>query len=163
MSFLSFLGHKNNFTHCPAVTETARFPNPAHCNKSVHFLSLSLWFSFFFPSSSLHNSAYNRGIHFLLWFSFFFLYTIQLVIEIYAFFSDFLFSLNAGSILSILLSLRLQLGILEQEYFLYFWVELDKFHHYQMRLIFPFKNYQRFGFRSCLFKLKITTDSRVNL
>ncbi|CAE1248564.1 RAPTOR [Acanthosepion pharaonis] len=35
-------------------------------------LSSSLWFSSFFPSFSLHNSAYNRGIHFLLWFSFFF-------------------------------------------------------------------------------------------
>ncbi|CAE1252013.1 unnamed protein product [Acanthosepion pharaonis] len=49
-------------------------------------LSSSLWFSSFFPSSSLYNSAYNRGIHFLLWFSFFFLYTIQLVTEVYTFF-----------------------------------------------------------------------------
>ncbi|CAE1229187.1 unnamed protein product [Acanthosepion pharaonis] len=48
-------------------------------------LSSSLWFSSFFPSS-LHNSVYNRGIHFPLWFSFFFLYTIQLVTEVYTFF-----------------------------------------------------------------------------
>ncbi|CAE1225056.1 unnamed protein product [Acanthosepion pharaonis] len=60
-------------------------------------LSSSLWFSSFFPSS-LHNSAYNRGIHFLPLFGypFSFLYTIQLVTEIYAFFSSFPFSLNAG-------------------------------------------------------------------
>ncbi|CAE1155916.1 unnamed protein product [Acanthosepion pharaonis] len=49
-------------------------------------LSSSLWFSYFFPSSSLHNLAYKRDIHFLLWFSFFFLYIIQLVTEIYTFF-----------------------------------------------------------------------------
>ncbi|CAE1297195.1 Tubby-related protein 4 [Acanthosepion pharaonis] len=56
-------------------------------------LSSSLWFSSFFPSPSLPNSAYNRGIHFLLWFSFFFLYTIRLVTEVYTFFlSGYLFS-----------------------------------------------------------------------
>ncbi|CAE1306901.1 unnamed protein product [Acanthosepion pharaonis] len=102
------------------------------------FLSLV----FFFFSSSLHNSTCNRDIHFLplsgFLFSFFLLlYTIQLITEINTFFlSGFLFSSNAGCILSVQISLRLQFGVIEQKYLLlYFlsgvaWDESDKFHHY---------------------------------
>ncbi|CAE1146539.1 unnamed protein product [Acanthosepion pharaonis] len=128
---------------------TAQFSNPTHCNRDIHFLPLLGFLLSFFLS--------------------FFLYTIQLVTEIYTFFlSGFPFSLNAGCILSVPISLRLQFEVIEQEYlFLYFlsgvaWDESDKFHHYQMSLIFPFINYQRLDFRSCSFKVKTATDSQVN-
>ncbi|CAE1314744.1 unnamed protein product [Acanthosepion pharaonis] len=77
-----FSRHKHNFTHCPAVTEVYTFfltlfrlfLSFLFFYRQLGFqpdllqqectLSSSLWFSFFFPSS-LHNSAYNRGIHFV--------------------------------------------------------------------------------------------------
>ncbi|CAE1309023.1 unnamed protein product [Acanthosepion pharaonis] len=189
----------NIYLHPPVSVHLSRFrfPNPTHCNRDVHFLPLfgfllsfllllytiqlitevytffsgflflslhnstcnrgiyflPLWISVFF---SLHNSTCNRDICFLLWFPFFFKRRLN----------PQRITFSASSICTHLQTL--QFGILEQEYFLYFlsgvaWVELDKFHHIQMRLMFPFINYQRFGFRSCLFQVKIVTDSRFHI
>ncbi|CAE1302277.1 E7.6.2.1 [Acanthosepion pharaonis] len=99
-------------------------------------LSSSLWFSSFFPSSSLHNSAYNRGVHFLLWFSFFFLYTIQLITEVYAFFSGFPFS------------------------FLYTIQFVTEVYPFFLSLDILFLFFTQFNL-SCFFQVKIATDSRI--
>ncbi|CAE1317955.1 unnamed protein product [Acanthosepion pharaonis] len=136
-------------------------------------LSSSLWFSSFFLSFflllyTIHlvTEVYTFFLSGFPFSFFLLLYTVQLETERYTFFlSGFLFSSNAGCILSVQISLRLQFGVLEQKYlFSYFlsgvtWVESDKFHHYQMSLIFPFINYQRFDFRSCSFKVKTATNS----
>ncbi|CAE1255024.1 unnamed protein product [Acanthosepion pharaonis] len=126
--------------------------------QQVYTLSSSLWLSSFFLSfflSSLHNSACNRDIYFLpLWFS--------------LFFKRSLYSQRTNSFASSVINnagYRLQFGVIELKYmFLYFlsgvaWDESDKFHHYQMSLIFPFISYQRFDFESCSFKDKTATDS----
>ncbi|CAE1265808.1 unnamed protein product [Acanthosepion pharaonis] len=182
---LSFLFHVSSFLSLFFLKQI-RFHTLSVCNRDIHFLPLSgfllcfpsfffcIQFSFkhdstatgiytfflslfFFFLSSLHNSACNRDIYFLpLWFS--------------LFFKRSLYSQRRNSFASSVInneSYRLQFGVIEQKYmFLYFlsgvaWDELDKFHHYQMSLIFPFISYQRFDFDSCSFKDKTATDSQV--
>ncbi|CAE1313125.1 unnamed protein product [Acanthosepion pharaonis] len=153
-SFLSlfFSCHEYDFTHCPAVTEIYTF-----------FLSLVFLFLSFFLSSSVYSSVSNTiqlqqgyTLSSSLWFS--------------LFFKRRLYSQRPNSFASSVInnaSYRLQFGVIEQKYmFLYFlsgvaWDESDKFHYYQMSLIFPFISYQRFNSESCSFKDKTATDSQV--
>ncbi|CAE1161825.1 unnamed protein product [Acanthosepion pharaonis] len=173
---MSRLGDIYTLTPVQAISLRSSDSNPTYSNRDVHFLPLFGFllsfllllytiqlitevYTFFsvFPFLSLHNSTCKRGIlSSSLWIS--------------VFFSLHNSTCNRGilsSSLWISVSFRytIQLGIIEQKYFLsgVAWIELDKLHYYQMRLIFPFINYQRFGYRSYLFKIKIATDPRVNL
>ncbi|CAE1269660.1 unnamed protein product [Acanthosepion pharaonis] len=166
--FLSFSLHKYNFPLGPAVTEMYTFFLTLvfiflsfffciHFSLQQRYIPSSLWFSLFFLSSSLHNSACNRDIYFLpLWFSLFFKR------RLYSQHTNFLVSSMINNSIY-----RLQLWINEQKYILlYFlsgvaWDESDKFHHYQMSLIFPFISYQRFDFECCSFKDKTAPDFQV--